>query len=90
MGSLALLPVGFAIAGPLAASFGARTVLGVGGALALAMISLALIPRSTRERSGERSVEQLAGDIREEAGRETQVADVDPLVRVVHKRRGLE
>jgi hypothetical protein len=48
MGSLALLPVGFAIAGPLADALGARTVLGVGAAAAFVMLSLALLPRSTR------------------------------------------
>jgi hypothetical protein len=48
MGSLALLPVGFAIAGPLAAALGARTVLGVGAAAAFVMLTLALLPRSTR------------------------------------------
>ena len=48
MGSLALLPVGFAIAGPLAAALGARTVLGVGAAIAFVTLTLALLPRSTR------------------------------------------
>ena len=48
MGSLALLPLGFAVAGPLAGAFGARTVLGFGAAAALVMIALALAPRSTR------------------------------------------
>jgi hypothetical protein len=48
MGSLALLPVGFAVAGPLAAALGARTVLGVGAAAAFVMLTLALLPRSTR------------------------------------------
>ena len=48
MGSLALLPVGFAVAGPLAAALGARTVLGVGAAAAFVVLSLALLPRSTR------------------------------------------
>ncbi|HEY5187709.1 MAG TPA: MFS transporter [Solirubrobacteraceae bacterium] len=90
MGSLALLPVGFLLAGPLAGAFGARTVLGVGAALALTMLLLALIPRSTRELGGEGSAEQCAGDVGEEAGREAEVADVDALIGVVHKRRGLE
>ncbi|MGB9183008.1 MAG: MFS transporter [Solirubrobacteraceae bacterium] len=90
MGSLALLPVGFAIAGPLAGSFGARFVLGVGGGLAFAMLVVALIPRSTRELSGEASAQHLTGDVGVEAGCETQVSDVDPLVGVVHKRRGLD
>jgi MFS family permease len=48
LGSLALLPVGFAVAGPLAAALGARTVLGVGAAAAFVMLALALLPRSTR------------------------------------------
>ncbi len=90
MGSLALLPLGFAVAGPLAGAFGARTVLAVGAALALAMLALALVPRSTRGLAGESSAQQLRGDIEEEAGREAEVAHVDALVGVVHKRRGLE
>jgi MFS family permease len=49
MGSLALLPVGFVTAGPLASVFGARTVLGVGGAIGVIATVLTLIPRSTRE-----------------------------------------
>jgi MFS family permease len=49
MGSLALLPLGFALAGPLARALGARTVLGVGGAITGALLLLALLPRSTRE-----------------------------------------
>jgi len=49
MGSLALLPLGYLVAGPLAAAFGARTVLGVGSAVGIALLALALVPRSTRE-----------------------------------------
>jgi MFS family permease len=49
MGSLALLPVGYVAAGPLASVFGARTVLGVGGAIGVVATSLTLLPRSTRE-----------------------------------------
>ncbi|MGI8714942.1 MAG: MFS transporter [Solirubrobacteraceae bacterium] len=60
MGSLALLPLGFAIAGPLAGAVGARTVLGVGGAAAFVMVLLALIPRSTRSLSGASSVGEAA------------------------------
>ncbi|MGH2856883.1 MAG: MFS transporter [Solirubrobacteraceae bacterium] len=48
MGSLALMPLGFAISGPLAAALGARAVLGVGALAAVGMLALALIPRSTR------------------------------------------
>jgi MFS family permease len=52
MGSLALLPLGYFVAGPLAGALGARTVLGVGGALGAAMLALALTPRSTRQLRG--------------------------------------
>ncbi len=48
MGSLALLPAGYFVAGPLAATFGARSVLGVGSGIGIALLLLALIPRSTR------------------------------------------
>ena len=48
MGSLALLPLGFAIAGPLADALGARAVLGAGAGVAAVMLVLALLPRSTR------------------------------------------
>ena len=94
MGSLALLPLGFAIAGPLAAALGARTVLGVGAAAALVVLVLALVPRGTRglvdDGADAGSAEQVADDVAVEAGREAEVADVDPLVGVVHQRRGLE
>jgi MFS family permease len=52
MGSLALLPLGFALSGPLAAALGPRRVL-VGGALigGLALVA-ALLPRSTRSLPG--------------------------------------
>jgi MFS family permease len=83
MGSTALLPVGFAIAGPLAGAFGAQTVLGAGSALAVVMLALALLPRSTRELG---SAEHVADDVEVEAGGEAEVTDVDPLVRVVHQR----
>jgi MFS family permease len=49
MGSLALLPLGYLVAGPLASAFGARTVLGVGSVVGLVLLLLALLPRSTRE-----------------------------------------
>lgn len=56
MGSLALMPIGFVTAGPLATVFGARTVLGVGGAIGVAAALLTLIPRSTRELTAEPAV----------------------------------
>lgn len=49
MGSLALMPVGYLLAGPAAEALGAQRVMAVGGVLgALAMV-LALLPRSTRD-----------------------------------------
>jgi MFS family permease len=52
MGSLALLPLGFVIAGPLASVFGARNVLGFGSVIGFVLLLVALIPRSTRELNG--------------------------------------
>jgi MFS family permease len=52
MGSLALMPVGYLVAGPLADAFGPRVVLGVGSVIALVLLALALLPRSTRELGG--------------------------------------
>jgi hypothetical protein len=93
MGSLALLPLGFALAGPLAAAFGERAVLGAGSVAAFVLLALALVPRSTRSLGGERrpgrSAEQLARDVGVELGREPEVADVDALVGVVHERSRL-
>jgi predicted MFS family arabinose efflux permease len=89
MGSLALLPLGFAVAGPLAGALGARSVLAVGAAVALAMLVLALVPRGTRELAGDGSAEQADDDVAVEAGREAEVAHVDALVGVVHKGSGL-
>jgi MFS family permease len=94
LGSLALLPLGFAIAGPLAGALGARTVLNVGAVIALVTLVAAMLPRGTRELSagpsGESSAQQLDDDVAVEAGGEAEVADVDPLVGVVHQRAGLE
>jgi MFS family permease len=70
MGSLALLPVGFLVAGPLAGAFGLRVVLGVGSAIGLVMLAAALIPRATRELGDGTSAQQLARDVRVEAGSE--------------------
>jgi len=69
MGSLALLPVGYAVAGPLASAFGARTVLGVGSVIGLVLLSLALLPRPVRELRGSDSgaAEQRVREVRVEA-----------------------
>lgn len=48
MGSLALLPVGYLLAGPLAAVLGDARVLIVGGLIGMAVFALGLLPRSTR------------------------------------------
>ena len=64
MGSLALLPLGYVVAGPLANAFGARTVLGVGSAIGVALLVLALLPRSTRELPGPPDGEQVAAQPR--------------------------
>lgn len=52
MGSMALLPLGYALAGPLAGALGTRAVLGVGGAVGVIAVALSLLPRSTRELQG--------------------------------------
>jgi MFS family permease len=49
MGSFALMPLGYAVVGPLADTFGVRWVLGVGSAAGALMATLALIPRSVRK-----------------------------------------
>jgi MFS family permease len=48
MGSYALLPLGFVLIGVLADGLGATAVMGVTGALASAVVLLALLPRETR------------------------------------------
>ena len=48
MGSLALTPVGYLLAGPAARWLGGPQVLIGGGALGLVLLSLGLLPRSTR------------------------------------------
>jgi hypothetical protein len=45
MGSLALLPIGYVLAGPLGEAFGAIEVLSVGSAIALAALAAALTSR---------------------------------------------
>jgi MFS family permease len=63
MGSLALLPVGYLIAGPLAAAFGARVVLGVGSVIGIVLLALALVPRETRSLRGVGSGEETPSDV---------------------------
>lgn len=89
MGSLALLPLGFAIAGPLASAWGARTVLAVGSASALALLVLAMLPRGTRGLTDDRSAQQLADDVAVEGGGEAEIPNVDALIRAVDEGRGL-
>jgi MFS family permease len=48
MGSLALLPIGYLLAGPIAGVFGEVPVLIGGGLLGLVAMSLGFVPRSTR------------------------------------------
>jgi MFS family permease len=48
MGSLALLPLGYLLTGPVASVLGAVPVLVGGGLLGTAMFALGLLPRSTR------------------------------------------
>jgi MFS family permease len=72
MGSLALLPLGYLIAGPLADSVGATTVLGVGSLIGVVLLAIGLLPRSTRELSNDvvASAEHLPREILVEAGSE--------------------
>jgi MFS family permease len=65
MGSLALLPVGYLVAGPLAESIGARTVLGLGCVIGLALLAIGLMPRSVRELGDgdPASAEELPGEV---------------------------
>jgi len=48
MGSFALLPLGYVLAGPLADAYGAVEVLFAGSVLALAALACGLLPRETR------------------------------------------
>ncbi len=48
MGSLALLPLGYLLAGPVGAALGEARVLIVGGLIGVVLNALALLPRSTR------------------------------------------
>ena len=93
MGSLALLPLGFLVAGPLASTFGAQPVLGVGCVIGVALLVVAVTQRSVRELGGEpdaASAEDLARDVGVEARGEAEVTHVDPLVGAVHEGSRLE
>jgi predicted MFS family arabinose efflux permease len=69
MGAAALLPLGFFVAGPLASAFGARTVLGVGCVIGLALLALGVTPRSIRNLNGMSSAKQQVNDVSREARR---------------------
>jgi hypothetical protein len=71
MGSLALVPLGYLVVGPLSSALGVRNVLGFGAVAGAALLLLALVPRSTRELGREPSAtQQLARDVGVEAGSE--------------------
>jgi MFS family permease len=86
-GSIALLPIGYLVAGPLAGAFGAAAVLGIGSGIGLALLVAALAPRSTRELGYADSVEEFARHVSVETGGEAEIADVDALVGAVNQRR---
>jgi hypothetical protein len=48
MGSLALLPIGYVLAGPLGEELGASEVVAVGSAIALAALLAAFVVRDVR------------------------------------------
>jgi len=62
MVSYALMPLGFLLAGPLAAALGAVEVLLGGSALACAAIALGLLPRETRMLERVRARSPVAGE----------------------------
>jgi MFS family permease len=71
MGSLALVPLGYLLVGPVSDALGVRTVLGFGAVVGAGLLLLALAPRSTRELDRGRSgSQQLARDVGVEAGSE--------------------
>jgi MFS family permease len=68
MGSLALVPLGYLIVGPVSDALGVRAVLGFGAVLGAGLLLLALAPRSTRDLGREASAaKQLASDVGVEA-----------------------
>lgn len=93
MGSLALLPLGYLVAGPLAEAVGAQAVLAVGCVIGIVLLSVSLSVRSIRRLGPgvpERSAEKFAGEVGVELRREGEVAHVDALVGVVDQRPRLK
>jgi MFS family permease len=90
MGSLALVPLGYLIVGPVSDALGVRTALGFGAVLGAGLLVLALVPRSTRALGGGPSAQQLSRDVGVEAGSEAEIAHIDSLVRTVDERSGVE
>jgi MFS family permease len=86
MGSLALMPIGYLVAGPLASVLGLRLVLGLGSILGVAALGAALMQRSTRELRDD-SAEHFARDVGVEASGEAEVSHVDSLIGVVDEGR---
>lgn len=86
MGSLALLPLGYLLSGPLAAAIGARTVLGIGSVIGVGLLVVGVLPRQTRELTLGGAVEQFAGDVGVGLRGKAEVAHVDALVGAVNER----
>jgi MFS family permease len=63
MGSLALLPLGYIAAGPLADHLGAVRVTVVGGLIGTGLMLLGLLPRSTRTLSRLSGADELTGEL---------------------------
>ena len=74
MGSTALLPLGFLLAGPLASAFGARNVLGFGCMIGLVLLAVGAAPRSVRRLNGKPSSEPAVPRLahREHSERQTR------------------
>lgn len=88
MGSLALLPLGYVLSGPLAGAVGARTVLAVGSVIGVGLLIIGVLPRQTRALSlVVVPVEEFAGDVDVGLGGEAEVTHVDALVGAVDQRR---
>jgi MFS family permease len=88
MGSLALLPLGYVLSGPLAGAVGARTVLGVGSVIGIGLLVIGVLPRQTRALSlAVVPAEEFAGDVGVGLRGEAEVAHVDTLVGAVDERR---